>query len=187
MCWWKGILKTKRKARREAGTLFSTRQVHLPNIAFGFSSCPVRSLKLLRYVRLHPPNEPCGHHLKLQRDLSWWVRGRLFWTFEKDKAPEKHYPGRCASAWAQPSESTASGLPFLLPPSCSLVLSSSWPSCTLPNLMIWWPHSGSLSWVLPLGAALGTGTGKVNSEDLVAMLTWAILLPIHNTMLRGKD
>lgn len=54
MCWWKGVLKNQRKARKETGTLFSTRQVHLPNTAFGFSSSPGKRSKIMRYVRLHP-------------------------------------------------------------------------------------------------------------------------------------
>ena len=157
MGWWKGILKNKRKARKEAGTLFSTRQVHLPKTTFGLTSSSCKRSKIVRFVRLHHPNEPQCPPIEAAERPELVGQGEVVLNFKKDKVPEKYYPGTCASAWDQPSNSMGSGSPFL-PPSCSLVPSSPWPPLT-SDLIIWWPNSGSPSWVMPLRpAALVTET-----------------------------
>lgn len=99
----------------------------------------IRGLKLWGVARCPIQMDPSGHHLKLQRGLSWWVRERLFWAFKKDKAPEKCYPCRCASAWVQPYNSLGSGSP-LISTSYSLVPRSSNHRYPLP-LVTWWLDS----------------------------------------------
>lgn len=51
-------IKGKQERKEVAGTLFSTRQVHLPNTAFGFTSSSCGKTKIEKFVRLHHPNGP---------------------------------------------------------------------------------------------------------------------------------
>lgn len=182
MCWWKGVLKIKGNPESK---LFCTRQVHMPNKAFGFSSSPI-SLKLWIY-KAPPPNEPCGHRLKLQRDLSWRVRGRLFWTFEKDKAPEKCYPGRCASAWAQPA------IPQVLACLSFFALPAPWSSAPpdYPALYLIL-LCDDLTLDLYPGFCLSgllwlQGQRKSTKRSWLLCLHGLCHFKIHNFMLRGKD
>lgn len=160
MGWWKGILKNKRKARKEAGTLLSTSQVHLRKKTLGFTSSSCKRSRSVSLVRLHHPNKPQCPLFEAAERPELVGQGEVVLNFKEDKGPEKHNPGTCVSAWAQPRDCMGSW-PFL-PTSCSLVPSSPWPPLT-SDLIIWWPNSGSPSWVLTLRPiALVTGTREVS-------------------------
>lgn len=130
---FKKKIKEKQERKEVPGILlFSTRQVHLPNAAFGFTSSNCRKTKIVKFVRLYQPNGPQWPPFEAAErpELE-----SLFWTLERGKAREKRYPCRCAPAWAQPWDSPGSGSPFLFP-SCEMVPSSSWPSLS-PALITW--------------------------------------------------